>query len=86
MANATVFLDAFGHVVIGWIWLWQATLAEAKLADPHLSATEKRFYLGKRQTCRYFCLHELPPAVTCLALCETLNSVALNCGADIFSE
>ncbi|RYD84000.1 MAG: acyl-CoA dehydrogenase, partial [Sphingomonadales bacterium] len=24
LANATIYLDAFGHAMIGWMWLWQA--------------------------------------------------------------
>jgi len=85
-ANATIFLDAFGHVTLGWIWLWQASLAEARLADPALSEANRLFYLGKRQACRYFSLHELPHAVARFALCESLESPALDCAPEIFGE
>jgi len=86
MANATIFLDAFGHVVIGWMWLWQADLAEERLAEPGLGETDRLFYLGKRHACRYFCLHELPLAITRFALCESLESPALDCAPELFGS
>jgi alkylation response protein AidB-like acyl-CoA dehydrogenase len=51
LANATVYLEAFGHVVLAWIWLEQALASHGKAGD---------FYDGKRQACRYFFRWELP--------------------------
>jgi alkylation response protein AidB-like acyl-CoA dehydrogenase len=51
LANATVYLEAFGHVVLAWMWLEQALAAHGKAGD---------FYHGKRQACRYFFHWELP--------------------------
>jgi butyryl-CoA dehydrogenase len=51
LANATVYLEAFGHVVLAWMWLEQALAAQGKAGD---------FYDGKRQACRYFFHWELP--------------------------
>jgi alkylation response protein AidB-like acyl-CoA dehydrogenase len=45
LANATPYLQAFGHVVLGWIWL---DVAQAD-ADP-----------GRRAALRYFFAYELP--------------------------
>jgi len=84
MANATVFLDAFGHVVIGWLWLRQAAVAQAALETAPPGEAEIRFYRGKLQACRYFSLHELPLAVTRLGLCESLQSVPLDTPAALF--
>ncbi|NPU93193.1 MAG: acyl-CoA dehydrogenase [Gammaproteobacteria bacterium] len=57
LANASVFLSLTGHIVVGWIWLWQATVAHEKLQqDP----TNAGFYKGKLQACRYFFRWELP--------------------------
>ncbi len=33
LANATLFLNSFGHVVIAWLWLKQALIAEKALAN-----------------------------------------------------
>jgi butyryl-CoA dehydrogenase len=57
LANASLYLEAFGHVVIAWMWLRQALVAArlgagAGNADGYLS--------GKLQACRYFFAYELP--------------------------
>lgn len=52
--NAGAFLSAFGHVVVGWLWLSQAL--EAK--------ENSTLHLGKHAACRYFIRIELPKAVT----------------------
>src|SRR4051812_42805595 len=51
LANATVYLEAVGHVVLAWIWLEQVLVAEVKAGD---------FYDGKRAAARYFFAYELP--------------------------
>lgn len=84
LANATVFLDAFGHVVIGWIWLRQAIVAAAALAGPVASAAERAFYEGKLLTCRYFSRHEMPLAQARLALCGSLDGTCLDAPVEMF--
>ena len=51
LANATIYLEAVGHVVLAWIWLQQAVAAHGKAGD---------FYDGKRLAARYFFHYELP--------------------------
>jgi butyryl-CoA dehydrogenase len=85
LANATVFLDAFGHVVIGWMWLRQATVAAGALAAQDLPDAELAFYEGKIVTCRYFSRHELPLAQTRLALCASLDATCLDAPVEIFA-
>jgi alkylation response protein AidB-like acyl-CoA dehydrogenase len=51
LANATIYLEAVGHVVLAWIWLQQAIAAHGKAGD---------FYDGKRMAARYFFHYELP--------------------------
>jgi hypothetical protein len=51
LSNATVYLEAAGHVVLAWIWLEQ-TLATKGRAGV--------FYEGKRASARYFFRFELP--------------------------
>ena len=55
LANATMYLDAVGHVVVAWIWLQQALAAHGKAGD---------FYDGKRLAARYFFRYELPKTST----------------------
>ncbi|MFV8817084.1 acyl-CoA dehydrogenase [Haliea sp. E17] len=59
LANATVYLDLFGRVVMAWIWLKQAISAEEGLGRS-VTAGEQAFYRGKLQAARYFCEWELP--------------------------
>ena len=50
LANATPYLQAFGHVVLAWIWLDVALCA----------ATASDLHQGQRAACRYFFEYELP--------------------------
>jgi alkylation response protein AidB-like acyl-CoA dehydrogenase len=49
LANATPYLQAFGHVVLAWLWLDVALAAENSTLKP-----------GKRAAMRYFYAFELP--------------------------
>lgn len=57
-ANAVVFLDLMGRVVIAWIWTWQAAIAARQLAEAR--GEDVGFYQGKLQAARYFVRWELP--------------------------
>lgn len=61
LANASVYLELAGHVVIAWMWLAQALVATDALgrADP-ADAAEIAFLRGKLQACRWFFAWELP--------------------------
>jgi len=52
LANATPYLQAFGHVVLAWIWLDVAVCAARLPSDDTL--------VGKLAACRYFFHYELP--------------------------
>jgi len=68
LCNATVYLEAFGHVVLAWIWLAQALTAHGKSGD---------FYDGKRQACRYFFRWELPRTGAQFELLDSLDDTTL---------
>ena len=57
LANASHYMTALGHVVIGWMWLWKATVA-ARTAPA--TDADRDFLAGKRQACRFFFATELP--------------------------
>ena len=69
LANATVYLEAFGHIVVAWIWLQQAIAAAGLEGD---------FYAGKLQACRYFFDWELPKTGPQLALLVRNDTAALD--------
>ncbi|WP_223789062.1 acyl-CoA dehydrogenase [Marinicella meishanensis] len=77
LANATLYLDAFGHVVVAWMWLRQAIMAEQQLPTAN-SAAERSFYQGKIDTCRYFYRYELPTIKAPLSLLAKLDSTCLD--------
>ncbi|TFV98684.1 acyl-CoA dehydrogenase [Oxalobacteraceae bacterium OM1] len=72
LANASAYLEAFGHAVIAWIWLEQALLAVGK--DGH----DADFYRGKLQAAAYFFNWELPKVYPQLDLLESLDTTTLD--------
>jgi alkylation response protein AidB-like acyl-CoA dehydrogenase len=73
LANATPYLEAFGHVVLAWIWLEQSLAASV-----HYRHEETDFYHGKWAACRYFFLYELPKVDPLLDLVEALDMTTLD--------
>lgn len=66
LANATTYLDAFGRVVLAWIWLRQGRLAALALTNSVAEAAN--YYNGKIQTMRFFFERELPQVEALLAV------------------
>lgn len=60
VANAYPFLMLMGQVVMAWLLLWQAGVAQEKLAAPDGGGADKAFYEGKVASARYFIKHVLP--------------------------
>jgi butyryl-CoA dehydrogenase len=58
LANASIYLEMMGHVVIAWMWLRQAQVASRQVATDNVANQD--FYRGKLQTCAYFFNRELP--------------------------
>jgi alkylation response protein AidB-like acyl-CoA dehydrogenase len=75
LANAAVFLEAFGHVVVAWQWLEQAMVAQAATAA---TDSDRDFYAGKRQAARYFFRWELPKVGPMLDLLDSIDTTALD--------
>lgn len=74
LANATVYLEAFGHLVLGWIWLEQYLAADVQQAAV---GNDADFYAGKRQACLWFHAHEVPRVDAQLDLLASLDATAL---------
>ena len=73
--NASIFLSAFGHVVVGWLWLDQALAA----AGASGSMRDVRF-----RSRRYFISTELPKARQQLAFVKSLNDEAVQFADALF--
>ncbi len=59
LAHATPFLFAFGHLVVGWLWLDQATSAAA-MREAGEDDFPQPFLDGRITACRFFAETELP--------------------------
>jgi butyryl-CoA dehydrogenase len=75
MANATVYLEAAGHVVIAWMWLEQVVAVGEREGD---------FYDGKRAAARYFFRWELPKVAPMLDLLASGDTTTLEMREDWF--
>uniref|UniRef100_UPI00163FFCC6 acyl-CoA dehydrogenase C-terminal domain-containing protein n=1 Tax=Burkholderia gladioli TaxID=28095 RepID=UPI00163FFCC6 len=76
LANATVYLEAFGHIVAAWIWLEQAWVAQAAL--PQAVAEDEDFYRGKLAAAGYFFRWELRETGPQLDLLASLDRTTLD--------
>ena len=56
LSDATLYLELFGLMVIGWQWLKIGNIAAKKSVE----RPEDVFYLGKIATLKYFFEYELP--------------------------
>jgi butyryl-CoA dehydrogenase len=72
LANATPYLQAFGHLVLAWIWL---ELALAAQASPALSEPDAQRRHGWLAAMRFFHRYELPKIGAWLAVVAQRESV-----------
>jgi butyryl-CoA dehydrogenase len=77
LANATVYLDLFGRVLVGWLWLRQALLASHALALQPASH-DAPFYQGKVHAARYFMAWELAPIEAHARLLSAADRLSLD--------
>ncbi len=79
--NATLFLQAFGHGVIAWLWLDQVLAASAvsKTGDG-----DHAFCAGKLRACRFFFEVEFPLIEPWLAVVASQTDVSAQAPLEIF--
>lgn len=59
LADATIFMEFFGHLVIGWQWLQMATTAKEALVTGNLIQS-KEFYEAQIHTMKFYFKYEIP--------------------------
>ena len=74
LANATVYLEAVGHVVVAWLWLEQLVTAHGRCGG---------FYEGKRAAAAYFFRHELPRTGPWFDLVASRDRTVLDVSPDV---
>jgi hypothetical protein len=68
LADATVFMDLFGTIVIGWQWLKMGVAAQNAL-DNENQPFSNEFYQGKIHTLKFFYKYEMS---RCKGLAKTM--------------
>jgi butyryl-CoA dehydrogenase len=71
LANATPYLQAFGHTVLAWIWLDVALCAQRQLDAAQDDGASLQ---GKLSACTYFFHYELPRTAAWLQVVETRDA------------
>ena len=84
LANASCFMNVFGQIVMSWMWIRQANVAEQKLLNQALHDDERAFYQGKLQAAQYFVHWELPLIDRDLSLLNTLDDSCAAMQSDWF--
>lgn len=74
LANAANYLEAFGHMIVGWLWLDQAVVLHKKLEN----STSPDFIYGKLAACDYFFGWEMPKINSWLAVLDPVETTPLN--------
>ena len=86
LANATLYLDVFGRVVMSWIWLRQAQIARQALTNKQQNTSEVSFYQGKLHTARYYIEWELPEIMPQVDILNATSPVCFEMQEDWFQQ
>jgi hypothetical protein len=82
LANASLYLEMMGHLLVGWMWLRQAIVASRAL--PGAAEIDRDFYRGKLQACQYFFRYELPLVHSHAKLLQSLDSTTIDTDSSWF--
>jgi alkylation response protein AidB-like acyl-CoA dehydrogenase len=76
--NATPYLEAFGHVVVAWMWLDVVLSSSAHQAANTSSEAIDNAHQGRAAAARFFFVHELPKVAAWLAPVAARDTTAAN--------
>ncbi len=82
LANSATYLDMCGHIVVAWIWLRCALVAQSQLQGA--AGIDQPYYRGKLRACRYFFRAELPKTVAQAELLQSLDDTCLKAAEEEF--
>lgn len=86
LADATLYLDFFGIITMGWQWLLQAIVAKKELNRGECVSDDVTFYEGKLCTFRYFFVYELPKIESLAITLMKGSSLTVDMEIDYFEE
>jgi len=81
LANATPYMQAFGHVVLAWIWLDVALCAQQLVSE---AGPARAAHQGKLAACRYFFRYELPRIEAWLGVVESRDDTCRSMAVESF--
>ena len=83
LADATVFMELFGNILVGWLWLDMALHAQKALSkgDPPL---EKGFYSGKIHAMQFYFTYELPKTEGLARVLLNTKDLTVSAGEGLF--
>jgi alkylation response protein AidB-like acyl-CoA dehydrogenase len=86
LANATCYMQAFGHTVLAWVWLELALAAKSAQQGGHWCASPlgPGFLKGKLAACDYFFSYELPKIDAWLGVVSRRDMTCAQAQADWF--
>ena len=85
LADATLYLELFGLISVGWQWLLQAMAAAKKLEGP-LSEQDVQFFEGKIFTFKYFFHYELPKTEGLVKRLLEADGLTVRMSDELFSD
>jgi alkylation response protein AidB-like acyl-CoA dehydrogenase len=91
LADASLYLEMFGILVIAWQWIIMADTASQALDSKELPQTklnkkEILFYKGKLHVAHYFFSHELPKMKGLSKTLSQSNKITLDMPVDCFTD
>ena len=76
LADASIFMEFFSLIIVGWTWLEIATKAQDNLNDANAPLSDE-FYFGKIETLKYFYSYELPKTLGHAAILTDPTTVTI---------
>jgi len=86
LADATLFLEMFGILVIAWQWLTMAEAASQALEKGETRKKDILFYKGKLHVADYFFSYELPKMEGVARTLRNSNQMTLTMPKDCFTD
>jgi butyryl-CoA dehydrogenase len=85
LADATLYMEFFGIIAVGWQWLLQA-IAARKALQQNSHEADVNFYQGKLFTCRYFFGYELPKIMSLATRLMDSDGLTLQMKEEYYTE
>ncbi len=84
LADATPFMEFFGNILIGWLWLDIASVAQNALVTANKNYSDE-FYESKIHAMQFYFKYELPKTTALAEVLMDSHALTLNSGKKIFS-